>query len=176
LRFKNYFLPFIVLGTSFLNSSKVEAALRTHPLSYERRNGTSETLTGTLIIDDAGSITFGNFITDSGGLPSWINTLDMTYTDSSGTATNYTKTDFAALRFVKNVDSVNYTTDLVPQFTKIQFIAAGDGPSGGGGTNFQMDMDEAEFELTATPSPLPLMAFLPFIYFVKKIKRNLKPQ
>ena len=176
LNIKKNILALTVFSGLNFSISQVQSALVTHPLQYQRVTGTSETLSGTLIIDTSQTITFGSFLTDGGDLPSWINTLNFTYTDSSGNSQNFDKTDYAALRFVKNVDTVDYTnSDLKPQFTDISFLSKDStSPSAGGGTAFQMDFDNVEFNLVNTPSPLPLLGFLPFIFAIKKIKRSIK--
>ena len=173
---KKYIFALTVFSGLNFGVSQIQAALVTHPLEYQRVTGTTETLVGTLILDTSETITFGSFITDGGDLPSWINTLNFTYTDSSGNSQSFDKNDYAALRFVKSVDTVDYTnSDLKPQFTDISFISKdATSPSAGGGTAFQMDFDNVEFDLVSTPGPLPLLGFLPFVFAIKKIKKAIK--
>ena len=164
----------VILGVSFFNVSKVDSALRTHNLNYIRTAGTGQqALTGTLVIEDS-SVLFGAGQTP---LPAWLDTLNMTYTNAAGVQTNYTKTDFSAVNFVKSVDTVDFSNgrDLVSQFTDIRFFSFSSAPSGGS-ENFRMGIDLAEFNLVSTPGPTPFLAFLPFIYLINKIKSSTKSE
>ena len=174
-KFKKNLLTCAFLGVTFFNVSKVDSALRTHQLNYVREAGTGDqALTGTIIIDDS-SVTFGSF---QSPIPAWVDTLNMTYTDASGNAQNFTKSDFNAINFVKKVGvTVDYSAgrDLVSQFQDIRFYSGGVAPSGGSST-FRMGIDLAEFNLVSTPGPFPFFAFLPFIYFINKIKKSIKSE
>ncbi len=164
----------MVLGVSFFNANKVDSALRTHNLNYVRESPASgsQSLTGTIVIDDS-SVAFGEGLS----MPAWINSLDMTYTDNSGNSQNFSKANFFALNFVKNVDTVDFSEgrDLVSQFTDIRFYGLGDAPSAGS-SNFRMGIDLAEFQLESTPGPFPFLAFLPFLYLINKIKGSIKSE
>ena len=162
------------MGIAIFNVNKVDSALRTHTLNYTRTTGSDpQSLTGTLVLDDSTVV----FESGQTPLPNWINTLNMTYTNASGNATNYTKDDFDAVNFVKSVDTVDFSAgrDLVSQFSDIKFFSFSGGPTGGS-PNFVMGIDFAEFELTSTPGPTPFLAFLPFIYLINKIKGSIKSE
>ena len=159
------------MGIAFFNVTKVDSALRTHNLNYTREAGSGlQRLTGTLVLDDS-SVTFGS----GQSMPAWVDTLDMTYTDTTGNTQNFTKSDFFALNFVKSVDTVDFSENLVPQFSDIRFYGLGAAPSAGS-ANFRMGIDLAEFQLASTPGPFPFLAFLPFMYLINKIKGSLKSE
>ena len=147
-------------------------ALVTHSLNYTTDAGDTGTLSGSITIDET-SVTYGNNVSDgSGNLPSWVQSLTLNWDPGSGpgTAGTFTKADYTFMRFVAiDSSSVDYNSDLVPQFTKISFIGVtGDEPTGGAG--FEMNMLGQEYQLTSTPGPLPLAGFGFLFAYKRKIK------
>ncbi len=157
----------LALSTFNIEESK---ALVTHPLNYNTAVGTGS-LSGSITFDET-SVTYGNFVNDNGSLPSWIDSLTITYTPAVGAVQTFSETDYAAIRFIKNTDSVDFSEgqNLVPSFSDINFIAAAGGVPTAGDTAFEMNFDTNEYLLASTPSPLPFLALVPFIYFTRKFK------
>ena len=175
IRKSKYILTSIGLLAS-LNCIETKA-LVTHSLNYTTDPGDTGTLSGSITIDET-SVTYGNNVSDGqtpSGLPDWVISLSLDWDPGSGegTAGTFTKSDYTFMRFVAiDSSSVDYNSDLVPQFTKISFIGVtGDEPTGGSG--FEMNMSGQEYQLTSTPGPLPLAGFGFLFAYKRKIKNLL---
>ena len=151
----------------------LQAALRTHPLTYNRLTGTGQ-LSGTVVIDDS-SVTFSDSIQSTGGsLPGFINSFSLTYTDSSNNATNFDSSDFFGLRLQKVGANVDFTQDLVGQLSTFTFIAQNSGttPTDGGGLIMGFNLEE--YELASTPSPLGFLGIAGMFGISRAIRKKFK--
>ena len=71
-------------------------ALVTHDLTYNRQvGGASATFTGSITIDET-SVTYGEFVTNNLDLPTWVQSLSLTYNSGLVGAANqtFTASDF----------------------------------------------------------------------------------
>ena len=163
---------FIILGFFASLNCLESKALVTHSLNYTPATGNTGTLSGSITFDET-SVQYGTNLNDgSGNLPTWVTSLSLSWNPGagSGTAGTFDKSDYMSMRFVaKDSSSVNYNSDLVPQFNKISFIGkTGDEPTGG--SAFEMNMEGQEYNLTSTPGPLPLVGFGFLFTYKRKIK------
>jgi len=162
----------IFLGSClYLTSNSPARALVTYPLQYS--DSGSMTLSGSITIDETNpeAQQSNTFLV----MPSWVTSLTISFFDGSST-TNFSKSDYAAIRWVPNNPSnVDYSADLLPQFTNINFIAIdSDTTPDDSGTPNEMNMTTGEFTLQSTPGPLPILGFIPFITYSRKIKRKIQ--
>ena len=169
---KKVFSLGLIVSQLFLADAK---ALVTHQLEYTRLDGVG-TLSGTFIFDET-SVTFGNFVSNAGsnGLPSWVNSLTIVYNDGSSNTT-FNSADFRAVGITSDDEAgIDYSSNLVPQLTNLQFFGMTPAISTGG--NFIQNIQpNNDFQLTSTPSPLPLLgiAFMPLgVSLIKKKNKNL---
>ena len=151
-------------------------ALVTHSLNYTTNSGSSGTLSGSITIDES-SAQFGSFLNNSGSLPSWVTSLTITYDDGGGgdPEATFDESDFAAINFAKKSGvTVDFFSDLKPQFDDISFIRDVVGKPSAGSSAFVMGYLENEYTLASTPGPVPFLGFLSFLAFSRKIKDRIK--
>lgn len=165
-----YFL--VVIGFFMTINCLDSKAVVTHSLNYTTDEGDTGSLSGTITIDES-NVTYGSNVNDgSGNLPTWITSLTLNWDPGAGpgSAATFNKSDFMAIRFVAtDSSSVNFNSNLVPQFTQISFLGkTGNEPTGGAG--FEMNYLGQEYQLTSTPGPLPLLGFGFLIRYKRKIK------
>ena len=157
---------FLVLST--FNVEKTEAVV-THPLNYNLFEGDGA-LSGSITFDET-SVQTGAFVTDL----SWITSLTITYTPAVGAIQNFSKSDYAAIRFIPTgTPDYSEGRDLVSQFSDINFLAATGGVPSAGDQSFEMNFDTNEYLLASTPSPLPLLSLIPIVLFTRKFSLKRK--
>ena len=172
LYLKKLILPFL----SFFLINPARSAVITVPLNYTVTAGDTGSLTGSFTIDT--SLDSGNDRnTDLGfqsSIPGWITEVTISYTDAGDSANNFSrsKTGGTITNMVWEVKS-----GVTPDFNSSNLQDDFDG-LGFGGLNLsanldskQQDAGENEFTLTSTPSPSILLGILPFLFYLKKLKK-----
>jgi hypothetical protein len=108
---------FCILGTAIMVTGSYSQVL-TYDLTYGPAGLETSTLVGQMTIDtsDPGASSELGFA----ALPSWVQTLDFTYT-AGGTPTTYTRSDFDQIAWDPD-GAVDWNSDLVPQFSDINFF------------------------------------------------------
>lgn len=151
-------------------------ALTTYNLNYSS-SGRS-TLSGSLTIDQsqASVDAFG-----ASPIPSWVTSLALIET-ISGTPTTYSLSDYDVLFWQPiSTSSINYSSNLVPQFQALTFDRSfsGNAPVGSGNFKFTSISSFDEYTLTSAtlasvPSPLPILGIPSVLLFTRKLKARIR--
>ena len=97
----------------------LSAQVITYDLTYS--SGGSSTLVGQATVDTSDPGASASTLPGS-GLPSWLQALTFTY-NSGGTMNTYSRSDFTGIVWTPS-GSVNWSSDLVPQFGDINFFGS----------------------------------------------------
>jgi len=164
---------FLTLGASAIFGCSAAKALTTYSLYYSSTS--SNSLSGSLTIDEnlASTTSFYN------SPPSWLTALSLTQT-VAGASTTYQLSDYGIFRWAPNSSSIDFNSDLVPQFTDINFFRSNPGSSAPSGVGrFQMSPPSSSERFTMTsatpvPGPLPILGLPAVLLYTRKLKKRIK--
>lgn len=151
-------------------------ALSTFSLSYLTVQGTGS-LNGSMTIDT--SDPNAKTAVTGGPFPSWFHNLKLTYSDGVSTY-NYDKSNYSELYWIpNNPGTVNWVSDLVPQFLDINFgpIIPNSNALVSAQGNFRLmstspDINQYELSSVNAPGPLPLFGAAGAFCWSRQIRRR----
>ena len=164
----------LTLGAYAIFCCSAANALTTYSLNYSSSGSSS--LSGSLTIDETQAPTTDSF---GGGLPSWLTNIEFTNT-VSGVSTTYPKSDYFFYNWNPKSSSIDFNSDLVPQFNNINFSTGGGAPSAAPSANGFFTMGATPnpdtYTLTSAtpvPAPLPLLGLGAAAAFSRKLKQRI---
>ena len=154
------------------------SALTTYSLTFSS-DTIGNTLSGSFDIDDSDPAAqdFAIF-----SFQPWLTNLSLTET-ISGVSTTYDQSNYFGL-FWDPSSPVDFTLDLVPQFSDINFFAAKLAPTGTAsftlesldplGNNTLYTLTSATPSAAAVPAPLPILGLPAVLFYSRKLKKRIK--
>ena len=171
----------LLLGASAIFTTTAASALTTYSLTFSS-DTIGNTLSGSFDIDDSDPAAQQIYFSFNSFEP-WLTNLSLAET-ISGVSTTYGQSDFSGFVWSPS-QQVDFTLDLVPQFSDINFFAAS--PSAPvGNSNYVLrsqdplanntlyTLTSASPSASGVPAPLPILGLPAVLFYSRKLKKRIK--